>query len=755
MNLNNVRVVLLCIFLIISTLEAICQCPSSDFLLSEDTICSNEGVQFTNNSLNAASYLWDFCTDDLLVGGEVNSSFSFNAFGRISSVRLLEEGESVAALSSRNNDKIALIVIEDSLNEVITSEQVNIISSVLFSGPEGIYLIKEENLRYGLVTNFSLGVLTRVEFGESLMNINPDFSEVQLPPGVVLSQASGVEIIKQGGNIVAVIANRGRNEIVRLNFGSSVSNEPVSGDVLTASGLSLPRTIRVVQECNMWHGFVLALGGDQIFHFDFGSDVLSTPTITKIAKSGSSLSVARDLSIVKEGNNYYGFAASSSSGSLFRISLGEDLNAIASAEIENIGNLGSLSNSLGFDIRRSKGKFIGFWVDTQLRSLKFESPCSASIPYSIDETPVNLNFSMPGSYPVSLIAYNNDKQVPSTKVDTFTVLSTASPIIDVERQEVCLSEPSTFSGNVISGTVSSFQWDFGDGSPSASGQEVTHQYTTPGTYEVTLEVESDDGCSNRLTKEVTIYEPPDPEFLLPAGVICTNGAIALNNLTDTKGADSLITYQWLVDGEMVSEEANPSIVFEEGGNKILRLAASIPGCTETFETTVNVIQGPTVNFALPPQLCAGEVIKLENQTSGDNITDYEWDFGDGGTLETLSSETVEYTFAEAGTYNIVLTANTSSGCANVATQTVTVFEQPKVGFTSDVACAGAATLFSDTTTAGSNANIIAWNWDFGDDSGTSEVRNPSYSYASPGTYTVSLTTHTRQPGRPPFIHCQK
>ncbi|MGB3588923.1 MAG: PKD domain-containing protein, partial [Tunicatimonas sp.] len=263
-------------------------------------------------------------------------------------------------------------------------------------------------------------------------------------------------------------------------------------------------------------------------------------------------------------------------------------------------------------------------------------------------------------------------------------------------------------------------------------------------YSVTLEVESGNGCGQRLAKEVTIYEPPDPNFSLPTGQVCTNGAVAFNNLTDAKGADidSLITYQWLVDGELVSEEADPNIVFAEGGNKTLQLVASIPGCTETFETTVNVIQGPTVDFGLPAQLCAGEVITLENQTTGDNVTDYEWSFGDGGTLETLSAEAVEYTFAEAGTYDIALTANTSPGCANVSRQTVTVYEQPTVGFISDVACAGVVTLFTDTTTAGSNANIIGWSWDFGDGSELADERNPTHTFLQAGTYSVTLTTQS-------------
>ena len=47
-----------------------------------------------------------------------------------------------------------------------------------------------------------------------------------------------------------------------------------------------------------------------------------------------------------------------------------------------------------------------------------------------------------------------------------------------------------------------------------------------------------------------------------------------------------------------------------------------------------------------------------------------------------------------------------------------------------------AIIFMDT----SLNNPTSWDWDFGDGLGTSTLQNPTYSYANPGTYTVTLTT---------------
>ncbi|MEW5994254.1 MAG: PKD domain-containing protein [Candidatus Zixiibacteriota bacterium] len=65
-------------------------------------------------------------------------------------------------------------------------------------------------------------------------------------------------------------------------------------------------------------------------------------------------------------------------------------------------------------------------------------------------------------------------------------------------------------------------------------------------------------------------------------------------------------------------------------------------------------------------------------------------------------------------------------------------------FTADVTsgCAPLAVNFSDLSTG---SGIDGWSWDFGD-GGTSTAQNPSYTYNSAGTYTVSLTVSSSSQG---------
>jgi uncharacterized membrane protein len=62
-------------------------------------------------------------------------------------------------------------------------------------------------------------------------------------------------------------------------------------------------------------------------------------------------------------------------------------------------------------------------------------------------------------------------------------------VIDMDRRVVAFNDETT-------GKVSSWKWNFGDGS-SAAEQNPIHQYSKTGDYTVTLEVEGPEGKSRR------------------------------------------------------------------------------------------------------------------------------------------------------------------------------------------------------------------------------------------------------------------
>ena len=125
-------------------------------------------------------------------------------------------------------------------------------------------------------------------------------------------------------------------------------------------------------------------------------------------------------------------------------------------------------------------------------------------------------------------------------------------------------------------------------------------------------------------------------------------------------------------------------------------------------------------------------IDLSTAGPGHTIISWSWDFGDGGTS---ALQNPIHTYAAPGTYPVTLIIETDLGCSATVTSDVFIHEQPDADFTSDTACAGTPTQFTDLTNPGNGNTIVSWWWDFSDGY-TSTTQNPTHIYAVSGTYSV-------------------
>jgi PKD repeat protein len=126
-------------------------------------------------------------------------------------------------------------------------------------------------------------------------------------------------------------------------------------------------------------------------------------------------------------------------------------------------------------------------------------------------------------------------------------------------------------------------------------------------------------------------------------------------------------------------------------------------------------------------LCQGGSITL---TAPIGATNYLWTPG-GQTTQSITVNT-------AGSYTVDMTSVT--GCHTTLTRNVVMYPTPVAAFTpNSTAC---ASNFTFTNTSSVSTGGLSYHWDFGDPSvtnDTSNVQNPSYTYNSAGTFTVTLT----------------
>ncbi len=718
------------------------QTPRADFSLPE-TVCKGENIFFQNNSNNANHYFWDFCEGDLAqmpVATTIDSDPMIDGANNISVVE--SEGKFYGFVTSRYDGKLIRLDFGNDLdNEPQLVDLGNVSGS--WEEPIAVEVVQSEGNWYGFLVDFKSFELFRLNFGISLENA----PSVELVEQNILDKPLATDLVQENGDLILQIANFGNGNISSFNFGNSPVNVPSLFDYnITSRPIG---GIDFMKENGMWYGLATEFRDrfGRVLKLKYSNGLSSTPTIEAVNSGGIvSDKHLSGISLAKDGGIIYGFVQVWRSGELFRLSFADGIDQHPLAE--NLGTLGFLVNAWGLKFieieNESTLKLFSVKTTGQIFRIEFPYDCSATQVISNSITPGQISFNQPGTYPITLTAYDEFGNRDDT-TQFITVTADQAPSINFQSDQ-CFGSTSTLTATADQ-TLSSANWSITDEANTTvtrTGQNVTYDFPTPGTYEVTLEVKSTNGCGNRLTKEVTIYEPPVPSFTVPTGQVCSNGAVNFTNTTDARGADDLITYRWFVidpgkNETLVSEEANPAITFAAGGTHTVRLEAGIPGCTETVEQTIDILQGPTVSFTVPT-VCQSNAVTFENQTVGAGITGYFWEFGDGGTYSSVTADNPTYTFNTPGTYPVTLRVTNALGCQNVYRQDVTVYAQPTVSFLSEVACVGSPTQFTDASTAGANANVSAWQWDFGDGIGTASTRNPTYAYPQAGTYAVKLIT---------------
>ena len=341
-------------------------------------------------------------------------------------------------------------------------------------------------------------------------------------------------------------------------------------------------------------------------------------------------------------------------------------------------------------------------------------------------------YTIAGTYTITYKISNGTCSDSISKTISLQAKPTAS--FTVNNNSQCLSGNSFSFNNLSSGSIVAYHWNFGDNT-SSNLQHPIKTYTTAGNYNVILTVTNANGCTDQSTVVISVKGTPAISFTINSEVQCLTGNVF--TFTNTSGAQPGVSYYWnFGDGLNSTRDTITKTYAFIGTYQVSLVATSGTNCKDSLIKTVYVINKPTPSFTTTVSTdCNSSTINFTNTTSVSNAINYTWYFGDGSTS---TEKNTTHTYSIGGIYTIKLVAKINNGCADSITQNIFVLSKPIAAFSSNAnsnPCSNVHIVNFNNTSTGSITNYL---WSFGDGT-TSNSINPQKLYASAGTYVVTLT----------------
>lgn len=351
------------------------------------------------------------------------------------------------------------------------------------------------------------------------------------------------------------------------------------------------------------------------------------------------------------------------------------------------------------------------------------------------------HFYAAGNYNIQLIAGS----VNGCKDTIFhNLIVFPKPVANFVSDSVCLGDNSTFAGSsaVLSDTIISWEWNFGDNSPLGATQNPVHTYSNAGTQNVSLIITSNNGCNDTITQNAVVHTLPDALF--SAGNACTGSNIPFTDFSTIPSGGAIQSWAWDFDnGGVINTNQNPSNSFITSGSYFVQLIiVSNFGCKDSITKEITVNPNPIVNFSSIDTIgCSPLCITFQNSSfiSSGSIISSLWDFGDGSIASDPNHCYLNNSDSLISHFNVSLTVTSDSGCVTVGTKNnyIAVYPTPNADFSVQPQTTTITDPIISITDLSTGANF--WNWNFGDGSAplSTSLQIP-YAYSDTGTYIITL-----------------
>jgi gliding motility-associated-like protein len=273
----------------------------------------------------------------------------------------------------------------------------------------------------------------------------------------------------------------------------------------------------------------------------------------------------------------------------------------------------------------------------------------------------------------------------------------------------CVIAATTFNASVnvpVGGSVTNYTWNFGDGSAplSTTSNSTPHNYIDSGTYLPTLNIITNEGCTNSYNyPRIAFGIPPINHIAYPKKLVYCGSETAIF-VAKAKFAN---TYNWDY-GDGTLETVTDTITqhkYATLGPKSIKVTPFFNGCAGTqLNFPINVV-GVIASFTYANTCTAKKTFSFTNTSQG-NQSFTKWDFGDAS--PNVFTPNAVHTYPANGAFSTSLTiVDNATGCRD-STTSIIYTASPTLTNPDTFICRRTTTVFTiqnNYTTAG-----ISYKW---------------------------------------------
>lgn len=266
----------------------------------------------------------------------------------------------------------------------------------------------------------------------------------------------------------------------------------------------------------------------------------------------------------------------------------------------------------------------------------------------------------------------------------------------------CLTDTFYFNDISVSSAIT-WNWNFGDGSPTSTLQNPVHVFPDTIPYTITLII-STGTCTDTVSKVIDVTRSFSADFSISNLNPCIGDTVFFNDTSPGSAAN----YLWQFgDGNISGIDSTFNTYATSGSKTItLNIADGTGACTDSVSKTLNVRPVPDANFTTNTDpLCSGLPVRFNgtfNATADSTI----WNFGNGNMLY---DTTVTFTFPTGGTYDVQHTVIDLFCGTDDTTITFEVLQRPEFSIGNDTSI-----CLSEEITISGPSGVDEYRWSTGE-----------------------------------------